>query len=413
MTRVAFFSPFSPVPTDSGGRHRVRSILAGLAAAGCETMLMFVRWSPADDWSDARAAELADLGVTRVRPYLLKWYDHRSGRAARALARRFGRAGIAQYAARSPFLVRWARREVRAFAPDIAWLTYADWDPVLSGSPTGVTRVIDSVDLITRFQQCLVRVERDFTAAGPGELPADHPLFREDYFARAGCEADAAEFAVYDRYDYTLAISREEADRIAERSPRTRVLFQPMTVEPVPVANTYDGPAVLVFRGGALGAQGVQFFLTRVLPAVLAAEPGFRVKVVGRGGDTLRPAPGVEPVGYVPDLAPVYAAARLAVVPTFGWTGQQVRVVDAMAHGVPVVALDQVARESPLRHGENGLIARDAGEFADHLVRLWRDRELCRALGGAARATVAAECSSDRLAENLRTILVGSPAACR
>ena len=35
-------------------------------------------------------------------------------------------------------------------------------------------------------------------------------------------------------------------------------------------------------------------------------------------------------------------------------------------------------------HGENGLVAREADEFADHVVRLWRD-PACACAGHAER----------------------------
>jgi glycosyltransferase involved in cell wall biosynthesis len=67
--------------------------------------------------------------------------------------------------------------------------------------------------------------------------------------------------------------------------------------------------------------------------------------------------------------------------------------LEAMAHGVAVITLPGAARSSPIRHGQNGLVANNAREFAEYVVQLSRDRELCRRLGQAARETIASEYS--------------------
>jgi glycosyltransferase involved in cell wall biosynthesis len=100
-------------------------------------------------------------------------------------------------------------------------------------------------------------------------------------------------------------------------------------------------------------------------------------------------------------MEPLYNSARFLVCPVFGGTGQQVKVVEAMAHGVPAVALRVAADRSPIQHEVNGMIANNAEEFAEHVLRLWKDPKLCAQLGDAARKTVAQEFSPTRLVEAL------------
>ena len=76
-----------------------------------------------------------------------------------------------------------------------------------------------------------------------------------------------------------------------------------------------------------------------------------------------------------------------------------------MAHGVPAVALRVAADRSPIQHEVNGLIANNAEEFAEHVLRLWKDPKLCAQLGDAARKTVAQEFSPTRLIEALSTMV--------
>ena len=90
-----------------------------------------------------------------------------------------------------------------------------------------------------------------------------------------------------------------------------------------------------------------------------------------------------------------------AVSPILGGTGQNVKVVEAMAHGLAVIGLRERAEVSPIRHGINGLVADRAEEFADHVLRLGQDRALRRRLGCAARDTITTEYGPHQLAESL------------
>jgi glycosyltransferase involved in cell wall biosynthesis len=109
--------------------------------------------------------------------------------------------------------------------------------------------------------------------------------------------------------------------------------------------------------------------------------------------------------GYADDFRSVLAEAAFLVCPVFGGTGQQVKIVEAMAHGLAVVALRDAAERSPLEHGISGLVADTAEEFAEHVLTLWKDRALCRALGQAARRVVTEQLSEGRLMDALTPML--------
>src|SRR6185436_18574699 len=99
-------------------------------------------------------------------------------------------------------------------------------------------------------------------------------------------------------------------------------------------------------------------------------EQDFDLQVTGYLTGRVVAARGVTLAGHVPDLRAAYARARFMVCPVFGGTGQQIKIVEAMAHGLAVVALRGAARNSPVRHGVNGFVAADAAEFAEYAQRL-------------------------------------------
>jgi glycosyltransferase involved in cell wall biosynthesis len=133
--------------------------------------------------------------------------------------------------------------------------------------------------------------------------------------------------------------------------------------------------------------------------------PDFQLDVTGTFNYAPRLTKGITYKGFVDNLQEVYENAGFFICPVFGGTGQQVKIVEAMAHGLPVVALKDAADKSPLRHEENGYIADTEDEFAEYVVRLWQDRSLCRRLGQEARTTVAKEFSRERLVSGLAALL--------
>ena len=88
--------------------------------------------------------------------------------------------------------------------------------------------------------------------------------------------------------------------------------------------------------------------------------------------------PGVKCLGYMDDIESVYRAARFFVNPVLAGTGQSIKTAESMAFGLPVIAFEALAQDSPLVHGESGLVARTIDEFADHTVRLWMSTDDCR-----------------------------------
>ena len=184
-----------------------------------------------------------------------------------------------------------------------------------------------------------------------------------------------------------------------------------MTMTPVHLPNTYDGPAVFPTGPNPFNEQACHYFVQRVLPPLRRAAPDFELLLTGACSETAPPAEGVTRLGFVPDLSDLYRRAPFLACPLIGGTGQLVKVVEAMAHGVPALVLRAAAHRAILRDGEDGLIARDAEEFAAHAARLWRDRALCRRLGEAARARIAREFSRERLVAQLAEIV--APVASR
>ena len=120
--------------------------------------------------------------------------------------------------------------------------------------------------------------------------------------------------------------------------------------------------------------NGLRFLLEDVLPRVWEQLPDARLALAGGGLD--RPASAdarVETLGFVEDLRDAYARSSCAVVPLLQGGGTPLKLIEALAYGLPVIATERAGAALGLRDNEDCLIAADAEEFAAAIVRVLRE----------------------------------------
>jgi glycosyltransferase involved in cell wall biosynthesis len=156
--------------------------------------------------------------------------------------------------------------------------------------------------------------------------------------------------------------------------------------------------------------NGLRFLLGEVLPRVWAELPDAKLALVGAGlkqssighDEGLRELfddPRVEALGFIDDLGAAYAQARCAVVPLLQGGGTPLKLIEALAHGLPVVATPRAVAGLDVRDGEHCLVAESAKAFADALLRVLRDGT--PELGVRGRELVAKRYSIEALGELL------------
>ncbi|HLL92109.1 MAG TPA: glycosyltransferase, partial [Solirubrobacteraceae bacterium] len=120
--------------------------------------------------------------------------------------------------------------------------------------------------------------------------------------------------------------------------------------------------------------NGLRFLLDEVFPRVWAELPDARLALVGAGLQQPPCAdPRVETLGFVEDLAGAYTRASCAVVPLLQGGGTPLKLIEALAFGLPVIATTRAVAGLEVRDGEHCLIADTAAAFAAALVRVLRD----------------------------------------
>jgi glycosyltransferase involved in cell wall biosynthesis len=174
--------------------------------------------------------------------------------------------------------------------------------------------------------------------------------------------------------------------------PGATVRYVPNVVDVaavVPVTLPADSNVLLLvadFRWSP-NAQAARHLLDDVMPRVWAQRPDARLALVGRGLELDGPIdPRVEALGFVEDLRPQYERAACAVVPLLAGGGSPLKFIEALAHGLPVVATPVAAQGLDLTAGEHFVGAEPGAPFADALATVLRDGAADVARAGRAAA---------------------------
>lgn len=251
--------------------------------------------------------------------------------------------------------------------------------------------VYDTVDL-----HHLRELRRSFVEDSPASARVD--ALRELELAMARCS------------DATIVVSDEERDELVRLVPGAEVAVIPTIADVQPVASL-AGRAGIVFVGSFGHAPNVDaalFLLRSVMPHVWRERPDARLTIVGQhppAGVKALAGPRVDVRGWVEDIAPLLAVARVAVAPIRYGAGVQLKAIEAMAHGVPVVSTALAAGGLDALDAVHLLVADDPHEIAARICALLEDDELWHRLSSAGQALVGERYAADVIGPRIRALL--------
>jgi len=157
---------------------------------------------------------------------------------------------------------------------------------------------------------------------------------------------------------------------------------------------------IVLFTGRLIAAKGIKY-LVEAIPKVLRENPNTLFVFIGPGNSLpyrrrLKelgvPEKNLMFVGYLKessDLVEYYRASSVFVAPTL-YENLPIRVLEAMACGVPVIASNVCAIPEVIDNGVNGILIQPGSidELADVICCLLGDPGLRRKIGNNARKTV-------------------------
>jgi glycosyltransferase involved in cell wall biosynthesis len=289
-------------------------------------------------------------------------------------------------------------RRLAAERYDLVWLLdHSAWPAVPADVPAKMIVDLDDLEDEKIFHRMSNRAEHGVDGA------------RERFFSvvdRVDLERwRRLQAEVASRADAIVLAGAADAAKVAH--PIARMVpngYRP--VEGLEIAGgPIEGPPTLVYVGGLRyrpNVEAVTRLATGVLPVVRRRHPQARVRVVGDYGAeiaALASVPGIEIVGRVDHVRDELFGAHVTAVPMISGGGTRIKIIEAFAHGLPVVSSTIGAEGLEVEPGKHLVIEDDLERMGEAVADLLDDR--------AARVALA-ERAHDRFTERYTPAAVSS-----
>jgi sugar transferase (PEP-CTERM/EpsH1 system associated) len=244
---------------------------------------------------------------------------------------------------------------------------------------------------------------------------------RRAYARRTARLMNEAEKRALDQFDAHIVVSEEDGERVRQMNPSAQISI---------IENGVDAAYYAKLQSGSTAKNRIVFvasmdyhanidaainFARNVWPIVHRKKPELVFTIVGRDPSPavreLSSITGVEVTGSVPDVRPYYREAIAAVVPLRVGGGSRLKILEAMAAGVPVVSTTLGAEGLKSTDGENILLADDDRGLAEKIVNVIDNESLRTEIIVAARALITERYDWSKLGRSLASVYLNLLAA--
>lgn len=382
LMRILFATDEFPWPVRGGYQMRMAQILETLAMTGETDLVVAV--------GERRSSNRIPSDAPVTRSIVVEHRRVRGGRLNVAVRWATGRSP------KTLLRTDWSepRRELRGWLRppyDIAWFSH-------SAAYLELGHLVDAPALVDLDNLNSARMEHrrlaDVSMPTSRHLPGEGMLARR--LTRLSDLLDEGRWKEVDARvaaEASVVLVCSELDRRRLGARNAIVLPNGYELPAAATPDTADCAAPVVVMVGRLAyapnLDGAYYFVDHVWPKIRQQAPDAQLRLVGRyrrESDVawLQSQPGVIVVGEVDDLEQELRSAKIAVVPLRYGGGTRIKVLEAFAHGIPVVSTSIGCEGLEAVDGRHLLVADKPQEFAGACVRLLQDAELRRALTAAA-----------------------------
>jgi glycosyltransferase involved in cell wall biosynthesis len=222
-------------------------------------------------------------------------------------------------------------------------------------------------------------------------------LLRRQYYSREARKLRQAEQRWCPQFVVNLVVSPQDGQLLSDCAPGIKAKIVPNGVDTDYFTPRPDpGGKTLLFCGGLdwyPNRDAITFFFDTIWPKLTAGINDIEIYVVGRKppqwlkrlGDTDR---RVHVTGFVPDVRPYFRKATAYVCPIRNGGGTRLKILDAFAMGMPLIATPFACSGLSVEKGKHVLFAHTPPEFVYQIERVLSNRSLRNNLGLQARNLV-------------------------
>ncbi|MEY2980480.1 MAG: hypothetical protein RL562_707, partial [Planctomycetota bacterium] len=386
LVRILVASPFLPhADAGHGGGVYLHALVTSLAAQAEVDLVSFATRSELrdrptlpDGLTSVRLIERAEIrelrGTARLRQkgiMLRRWAQ--------------GRLPVVVAKFRSRAMARALREAVRA-------------------APRTPDAALVEMDLMAQYLPCFGAVPTILT-----DHEAGHPVPAAIGPRGIGLRRDALLWEAYVERNYRLAaqlqaLTAEDAATLEQRFARPVHVRPPLVHLPAHPVEPSEAPPRILFLGDyrhAPNPEAAREVALRVLPRIREQLPDAELWLAGPNPTpfvaALAQAPGVRVHGFVKDLGSLFGQVRALVAPVFSGGGSRIKVLTALAHGLPVISnelgLRGITAEAPaVGRGET------PQQLCDAVLPLLASNANAGRAGRAARAWAEDQLAAGRVA---------------
>jgi glycosyltransferase involved in cell wall biosynthesis len=249
----------------------------------------------------------------------------------------------------------------------------------------GAARILDAHNALWLLYRRLARTTRNFIMA--------------QFLEREWRLLKRYEGAICRTFDAVLTVSEADKAALEEASGGTgNLIVAPIAVDPETIQLIPRVPqADHILHIGTMfwppNVDGVLWFLREVYPIISRARPDVHFDIVGARPpkeitESGRSLEGVTVTGYVKEPGEYLKKTGVMVVPLLAGGGMRVKILEALAEGLPIVTTSIGCEGIAVENGRHLLVANSPQEFAQATLRLLTDRAFANTLARNGRELI-------------------------
>jgi glycosyltransferase involved in cell wall biosynthesis len=384
--KLLFISSWFPYPPTNGSELRIFNLFQRLTAAHEVTLVSFVR-------RPIRPNDLAHVETMASAVHLVDWkaFETNSLQAILGYFSPKPRSVLSMYSAEMAELVAHLITD-GAYDLIVASQFYS---ALYVPENTTVPAIFEEVEAATLYEQTA-------QATGLGQLRAQLMWTKHSRYLRQ----------LLSRFVAATVASEQEKTLLSQIAPEydaVEIIPNCMALDDYDVTRLAPIPSRLIFTGSFtyhVNYAAMCWFLEHVYPHVLAEMPDVQVVITGdHAGMPLPTMHNVVLTGMVDDVKAEISSSMISLAPILEGGGTRLKILEAMALGVPVVSTSKGAEGLDVRVGQDILIADDPAEFGRNIVTLLQDQALWQTLSTHGRRLVDEQYNWDSVYPRFETLL--------